>query len=122
MSSSSDAFNAMLAADAQVIVAGEFSESITYINRLGVRRVISAVVFRDGVRPLPGSSQARTPSVVVEVANDLATGIASSELEEGEQIELDFARNGKLKRLSIRRSGPDGKWNVDAGMIRLELN
>jgi hypothetical protein len=96
-------------------------ESVTYISGT-VSRSISAQVFREGVVPMPGGAQANLSAVTIIVANSSTTGIAASELKAGDEAKLDLMLNGSLKTFLIHRSaGSDGRWDIDAGMLRLEL-
>ena len=122
MATAADNFNAMMAADAQaIIVNGEFAESITYVKRNGVRRVIFAVVFREGTQPLAGPSQAHVPKVSISVANDALTGIAAAEMAEGDMVALDLHKSGKIKTLRIN-TPIFGAMEYDQGVLHLELN
>ncbi len=117
-------FDDILAADAALYTDPEGmpgAEAVTYISGT-VRRSIFAQVYRGGVTPMPNSAGGVSPVATIYVANNATTGIAGSELKATDQASLDLLLNGTTKTLSLQRgAGSDGRWDIDAGMLRLEL-
>ena len=102
------------------IDADGFAESIVYIKAVsGERRTINAVVQRHAPEQQLGTPYDAQPRMLIWVANDATTGIASSELNTGgDKVEFPY-RLGQLPSvLAIKQAkGPAH----DSGMMMLEV-
>lgn len=111
-------FNDMLVADAKAMVAAEFSEPGTYApGDGGTPRAIAVIVFREGLKPMPGEAKAAYAAHSVAVANDAAQGIAASELKRRDRIAVADYPGGPPVSRAIN---VDTK-KIDAGMLILDL-
>lgn len=96
-----------------------FAEDVTYIPRKGTARVVSAVVDRSppqALSEIPGRTNA-VPMMMIEVENDVSTGISADELDTGgDRIEVAIRVGGLQESRAIRRI-----VSQDEGMIVLEV-
>lgn len=109
-----------IAADAAIFVnASDFAEEVTYKPRTGTARTIKAIVSREQDQQIPEAPQMREPGIVVDVANDAATGIAADDANMiGGRISVALQAGGTTVDLAIRAPNP---IYSDAGITRINL-
>lgn len=95
----------------------KFGETITYLPGSGGSRSILAIVNRPEASKISGLPHGSGAALIIEVANDVTTGISAAEVDRGRdkvQLPERFGDAVKTKRIT----------NIlaqDAGMIKLEL-
>lgn len=108
----------MIQADAVNVFANpnDFAEPVVYIKRTGKARSINAIVVRDALSILPEDGDTITPVFEIHVANDIASGIASDELDLGGDCIAFAVRVGeKPSRRTVVKL-----LAHDEGMLQLE--
>lgn len=93
----------------------QFGETVTYYNRAGdAGRTITAIVERGTPRVIAETGDVNSRAMIVRVANDSTTGIASSELNTGgDEISLPLQEGESAVRRSVVR-----RLNDNAGLTR----
>lgn len=95
-----------------------FGETGTYHPAAGAPRIVTCVVSRNPVGMIEGLPQGHGPNLEIYVANDIATGIAISEVDTGrDKFSLsvnigEAAQQRRITKISAQ----------DAGMLKLALN
>lgn len=109
-------FDTALASDASIFLDA-FGEDIVYLPIGGGSRSIRAVVTRE--RPAQfTTSRAKTPKLIIHVANNSTIGISSTEIDKGgDQVTVavrlgETAQNKRITKII----------GQDAGMLKLEIN
>ena len=108
----------MIQADAINVFANpnDFAEPVTYYKKTGKARPIDAVVVRDALAILPEDGDTVTPVFEIHVANDIAKGISSEELNLGGDMIAFAPRVGQpVQRRTITKL-----LAHDEGMLTLE--
>lgn len=108
----------MIQADAiSVFVnASDFAEPVIYYKKTGKARAINAVVVRDALAILPEDGDTITPVFEIHVANDIAKGISSEELNLGGDMIAFAVRVGQ----AVQRRTITKLLAHDEGMLTLE--
>lgn len=96
-------------------------ESVTFIFLDGTTRKVNAQVFREGSVALPGMASGVTPRAEIAVANNGTTGLLASEVVPGLRCQINLFLDGRIITLAVMRPDKDGKWPIDAGILRLGL-
>lgn len=107
----------IIQSDAALFVAtSDFGETVTYRNKAGATRSISANVYRQPPNR-PDQAVSATNDFTIEVINSATTGISSSEIDLGADKILLSVRIGETARyMSIAQI-----VSQDTGIMRLKL-
>lgn len=114
-------FDDIMAADAQAVCGGEFSEAVVYTpsnpSASNPKRTINAVIQRNPPAPLRAAPDYIGPRMIVQVANDATLGISSASLDTGGDTITVAYRIGATP-IACKLPHPAA---MDAAMLTFEL-